>query len=176
MFQEIRYEVSLHDEEHRAIENALGHGSIGQLLRDALSAMEKEQAGLNEIYGALDGEDEDLQEVREIVALYEANQERWHTYEPPRNSRSAQHIDKVIRCAEFARDECAAWLAETEELEGIATTEGLKLLARAVREAAQQRLDAFPPCLAALKSIERRLKSISKTLSFYEQAEGGGGR
>ena len=59
MFQEVRYEVSLHDEEHRVIENALGRGSIGQLLRDALSAMEKEQAGLNEIYGALDGEDED---------------------------------------------------------------------------------------------------------------------
>jgi len=174
MFQEIRHEVSLNDEEHRAIKNALDHSSIGNLLRGALLELEKEEAEHAEIYGPSSEEDVDLQEMREIVDLYDANQEKWHTYQPPRNSNSRQQIDKVIRCAEFAMGRCEEWVAEAEELDGIATNKSEKLLARAIREAAQQRLDAFPPCLEVLRSIERRLKSISKTLSFYEQAEEGG--
>ena len=175
MFQEIRYEVSLNKEEHRSITNALGHSSIGSLLREALLELEKEEAEYAEAYGSSRTveEDVDLQEIREIVDLYDANQDRWHTYQPPRDSKSRQHIDKVIRCAEFAMELCEEWVAEAEELDGIATNKTEKLLARAIREAAQQRLDAFPPALKVLRSIERRLKSISKTLSFYEQAEGG---
>ena len=167
--EEIRYEVSLNKEEREAIKNALDHSSIGSLLRGALLELEKEEAEYAEAYGPPSEEDVDLQEIREIVDLYDANQDRWHTYQPPGNSNSRQQIDKVIRCAEFAMGRCEEWVAEAEELDGIATNKSEKLLARAIREAAQQRLDAFPLCLEALRSTERRLKSISKTLSIYVQ-------